>query len=247
MRLKGKRILVTGAASGIGRAVALQVAREGARVAATDVNADGGTTLIEEIEVSGGTARFWPANVTDEASVNTMTEAAIDWLGGGIDVLLHVAGILFGAGVDIREFEESTWDAVVDVNLKGSYLVSKYASRPMLRDGKGVIVMTASGAGVLGGSSSYAYGSSKGGAHGFSMVLDRHLGPKGIRVNDVLPGNIETPLKVTAEKELAAHTGDEQRLGRMLEGLNAPAGVAEVYAFLASDDAAFVRGSIRTI
>ena len=212
MRLEGKRILVTGDASGIGRAVALQVAREGARVAATDVNEAAGAALIDEIAASGGTAYFWSADVTDEESVETMTGAAIEWLGGGIDVLLHVAGVLFGAGGDIRGFEESTWDAVVDVNLKGSYLVSKYASRPMLRDGKGVMVMTASGAGVLGGSSSYAYESSKGGVHGLSMVLDRHLGPKGIRVHDVLPGNIETPLKVTAEKELAAHTGDEQRL-----------------------------------
>ncbi len=146
MRLEGKRILVTGDASGIGRAVALQVAREGARVAATDVNEAAGAALIDEIAASGGTAYFWSADVTDEESVETMTGAAIEWLGGGIDVLLHVAGVLFGAGGDIRGFEESTWDAVVDVNLKGSYLVSKYASRPMLRDGKGVMVMTASGA-----------------------------------------------------------------------------------------------------
>ncbi|NQW16089.1 MAG: SDR family oxidoreductase [Chloroflexi bacterium] len=245
-RLADKRIIVTGAASGIGRAVAIKVAARGASVAAMDVDDTGGQSLVEEISANGGNARYWHTDVTSEAEVQSSVEAATEWLGGGIDVLLHVAGVLFGAGVDIREYPVETWDSVIDINLKGSYLVAKYASRPMLRDSKGVIVMTASGAGVLGGSSSYAYGSSKGAAHGFSMVLDLHLTEHGIRVNDVLPGNVNTPLKVAAERQVAAAKGDEEGLGEMLDSLVTPEGVAEVYAFLASDEANYIRGSVRT-
>lgn len=247
MMLEGKRILVTGAATGIGRATASRVAAEGAKVAAFDVNdADAEATLAAIADI-GGTARFWHVDIAHEDDVRPAVDEAAEWLGGGIDVLLNIAGVLKGANVDVTEFSEETWDFVLDVNLKGSFLMAKHVARYMNRQGAGVIVLTASGAGVLGGSSSYAYGASKGGAHGLAMVLDRHLADQGIRVNDVLPGNIDTPLKVAATEESYRNTGDKNAYEGMMGRLASPDGVAAVMAFLASDDASYVRGSIRTI
>ena len=143
--------------------------------------------------------------------------------------------------------DDTIWDPVIDVNVKGSYLVSKHVARYMKEQRSGVIVLTSSGSGVLGGSSSYAYGASKGGTHGLAMTLDGHLSRFGIRVNDMLPGELDTPLKVAATEEMLRNTGNRAVYERTMANLASPDGVAAVMAFLASDDAAYVRGSIRTI
>ncbi len=242
-----KRILVTGAATGIGRSTAIRVAAEGARVAAFDVNdAEAGSTL-KTIERAGGTARYWHVDVSSEADVSTAVEEAAVWLGHGVDVLIHLAGMLTGAHVDVTEVTEEDWNLVIDVNLKGSFLVVKHVATHMKRQKSGVIILTSSSGGVLGASSSYAYGSSKGGVHGFAMTLDAQLSKLGIRVNEVMPGSIDTPLKVAATEESYRSTGDEEAYRRTLAVLASPDGVASVIAFLASDDASYVRGSIRTI
>lgn len=246
MTLAGRRIIVTGAATGIGRATALEVAARGARVAAFDVNDAGAASLVESIDVAGGSARSWHVNVSVEAEVAQGVAAATDWLGGGPDVLLHLAGILKGARIDIGEFPEQVWDQVMDINLKGSFLVSKHVAARMQEVGAGVIVLTASGAGVTGGSSSYAYGSSKGGVHGLAMVLRGYLADRGIRVNDVCPGNVVTPLKLDAIEQIYARTGDRAAYDRDMAGLVRPEGIAKVMAWLASDDAADVTGTIFT-
>ncbi len=246
-RLDGKRILVTGAATGIGRATAIRVASEGARVAVFDVEDVRASATLSAIEEDGGDARYWHVDVTAEAGVSAAVDEAAHWMGGGIDVLLHLAGILKGAGLDITEVDDTVWDPVIDVNVKGSYLVSKHAARYMKEQRSGVIVLTSSVAGVLGGSSSYAYGASKGGSHGLAMTLDSHLSRFGIRVHDVLPGALDTPLKVAATEESLRNTGDREAYEHTMANLSPPGGVAAVMAFLASDDAAYVRGSIRTI
>ena len=143
--------------------------------------------------------------------------------------------------------DESIWDPVIEVNLKGSYIVVKHVARYMIPMQSGVVILTSSGAGVIGGSSSVAYGASKGGTHGLAMTLDTHLSRHGIRVNDVLPGNLETPLKIGATEEQLVNTGDRERYDDIMAGLSSPDGVAAVIAFLASDDANYVRGSVRTI
>lgn len=246
-RLTSKRVLVTGAATGIGRATAVRVASEGARVAAFDVNDTDAATTMETITRSGGEARYWHIDVSQEDNVRPAVDQAAEWLGGGIDVLLHIAGVLKGAGLDIVDVSEQEWDAVIDVNLKGSFLMAKHVARHMVPQGSGVIVLTSSGAGVVGGSSSYPYGSSKGGTHGLAMTLDSRLSKHGIRVNDVLPGSIDTPLKVAATEEAFRNTGDREVFDTVISGMASPEGVAAVMAFLASDDASYVRGSIRTI
>ena len=245
--LEGKRILITGAATGIGRATTIRVASEGAAVAALDLNDERAASTLKTVADAGGRARYWHVDVTREQEVRHAVDGAAEWLGGGIDVLLHLAGILKGAHVDVTQLSEEIWDSVIDVNLKGSFLVVKHVATHMMRQGRGVIVLTSSGAGVLGGSSSFAYGSSKGGTHGLAMVLDQHLSGHGIRVNDILPGSLNTPLKVAATEESYRNTGDKEAYDRTIGGMSSPDGVAAVLAFLASDDASYVRGSIRTI
>ena len=246
MTLEGKRIIVTGAATGIGRATARAVAARGARVAAFDVNDTDAAAVVHAINQGAGSARYWHVDVSVEDEVQAAVASATDWLGGGPDVLLHLAGILHGAWVDIADFPELTWDRVLDINLKGSFLVSKHVAARMQRNGAGVIVLTSSGAGVTGGSSSYAYGSSKGGVHGLAMVLRGHLADKGVRVNDVCPGNVESPLKMEVIEEMYRQTGDRAAYEADIAGLVAPEGIANVMAWLASDEAAYVTGTIFT-
>ena len=142
---------------------------------------------VIEIENAGGNAAGYHADIKEENQVRALFEN-IGNAFGHIDGLINAAGILEGALVPIDEFDEFTWDRVIDINLKGSFLVSKYTVPLMEKAGKGVIVLIASGAGVKGGSSSVAYGSSKGGAHGLSLVLAAQLSNRNIRVHGRMPG-----------------------------------------------------------
>jgi NAD(P)-dependent dehydrogenase (short-subunit alcohol dehydrogenase family) len=246
MSLDGKRIIVTGAATGIGRATVLAVAEQGARVAAFDVNDIEGSAAAAEVAAGGGDCRYWHVDVVVEDEVQAAVAEATEWLGGAPDVLLHLAGILKGAHVDISEFPETIWDDVIDVNLKGSFLVSKHVAPQMQAAGAGVIVLTSSGAGVIGGSSSYAYGSSKGGIHGFAMVLRGNMADHGVRVNDVCPGSVVSPMKVSVIEEAYKRSGDRAAYEAEMAALVQPEGIAKVMAWLASDDAADVTGTIFT-
>ena len=246
VRLANKRIIVTGAATGIGRATARLAAAAGAQVAALDINDGDGRTIVDEIRRSGGRARYWHADVRDGGQVAAGVAGALDWFGGVVDVLLHLAGILQGAAVELPAFSDAVWDEVIDVNLKGSYLVSKQVAEPMIAAGSGVIVLCSSGAGVTGGSSSFAYGSSKGATHGLSLVLAQRLAPHGIRVHDVCPGNVDTPLKVAQLRAVLHHNGDRAGFEAAMRSLVPADGIAPVFAFLASDEARYVRGTLFT-
>ena len=122
---------------------------------------------------TGGDARYWHVDVRDEIAVSGAVAAAETWL-GGVDILIHVAGVLQGAAIELDEFPEEIWDTVLDINLRGSFTICKYVTGVMKKQGKGVIILTASGAGVNGGSSSLAYGSSKGGVHDCSSSVRKH-------------------------------------------------------------------------
>ena len=124
--------------------------------------------------------------------------------------------------------------------------ISKYVSAVMKKQGSGVIILTASGAGVLGGSSSFAYGSSKGGVHGLALVMEARLAEHGIRVNDVLPGAVATPLKFNQVEAMHEAGGGEGNLEEKIDALVSPDDISKVYAFLASDEASMVKGSVRT-
>ena len=243
--LSGKRIIITGAATGIGRATTLRISKSGAKVAAFDVNDTDGADTISEVNEAGGDARYWHVDVRDEIAVSGAVTAAETWL-GGVDVLIHVAGVLQGAAIELDEFPEEIWDTVLDINLRGSFTICKYVTGAMKKQGKGVIILTASGAGVHGGSSSLAYGSSKGGVHGLSLVMASHLEKHNIRVNDVLPGSVATPLKVANVEQMHEASGKAGSLKDKIGALVSPDEISKVYAFLASDEAGMVKGSVTT-
>lgn len=251
--LTDKRIIVTGGATGIGRASAETVARLGARVAVFDTNNEAGREAVDAINVNGnGTssskARFWSVDVRDETNVSGSVVAAKAWM-GDIDILLHFAGVLQGASTPLQDFDEHTWDTVLDINLRGTYVMTKYVVSEMLKKppgNRGVIILAASGAGVKGGSSSYAYGASKGGVHGYTMVMQQYLGDQGIRVNDIAPGSVATPLKVAQLERSAELAGRPQDAAAAIASLTAPEDVAKIVAFMASDEAALLKGTVFT-
>jgi NAD(P)-dependent dehydrogenase (short-subunit alcohol dehydrogenase family) len=225
--LSGKRIIITGAATGIGRSTALRVSAAGAKVAAFDVNDPDGAATIGDINESGGDARYWHVDVRDEIAVSGAVAAA-------------------EAAVELDEFPEEIWDTVLDINLRGSFTICKYVTGVMKKQGKGVIILTSSGAGVTGGSSSLAYGSSKGGVHGLSLVMAAHLAKYNIRVNDVLPGAVATPLKVANVEDMHDAGGKAGNLEEKIDALVSPDEISKVFAFLASDEASMVKGSVAT-
>lgn len=239
MTLRDKAVLVVGGAGGIGRAAALECARRGAKVAVADLAEAEGKRTAEE---AGGT--FLRVDVTDESSVRAMAEAAGS-AGGRIDVLLMTAGILQGAYEPLEGFDAAVFRRVLDVNLTGSFLCAKHCVPWLLRSPRGVIVLTSSRAAAA-GSSSYAYGSSKGGIGSLAVTLENNLGPQGIRVNVLSPGNIDTELKRAVVAADAKRRGIAVEQAAEQAGLGAPEGVGRVLAWLAGDDADYVRGTVHT-
>jgi NAD(P)-dependent dehydrogenase (short-subunit alcohol dehydrogenase family) len=239
--LSGKITLVVGGAAGIGRAAARICAERGARVVIADRDEQAGASAAGEIG-----AHFLPVDVTEEASVRGLF-SALDATHGRLDVLLHTAGILKGAYVPLAELTLQTFRAVLDVNTTGSFLCAKYAAPLMRRGGKGVIVLVSSGA-ATGGSSSFAYGTSKGGVNSLGIVLANALAADNIRVNVVAPGNVDTAMKRSVIQADLARQGRPQELEQAVSAaaLGDPAGVGRVLAWLASDEADYVRGLIAT-
>ncbi len=244
MRLKDKVVVITGAASGIGRATAEVCAAEGARLVLADLP----SPALDELGGVGGPDRpalIVPTDVTSFVACRALAERAeARW--GRIDGLINCAGILQGAFVSVDELDEATFQRVIAVNLIGSFLMCKAVVPAMKRAGRGVIVLIASGAGVRGGSSSVAYGSSKGGVHGLAMVLEPQLAPYGIRVNDVCPGSLDTPLKRQNVRDGAVAHGQDPDEALARANLGDPRGAARILAFLVSDDAEYLRGSVFT-
>ncbi|MBT3602756.1 MAG: SDR family oxidoreductase [Candidatus Latescibacteria bacterium] len=243
MRLQNKVIVVTGSASGIGQAAAISSAQDGAKVAVVDLNQEGIDNTVEAIQNAGGQAQGFCVDIQEEDQVRALFDKIEDAF-DHIDGLIHAAGILEGALTPVDNFDELTWDRVIDINLKGSFLVSKYAVPLIEKTEHGVIVLISSVAGVKGGSSSVAYGSSKGGVHGLSLVLASQLAPRNIRVHAVCPGGIETPLKMRVVEKQANATN--RSVDQLASGLGNPEGMGKVLSFLVSDDADYMRGTIFT-
>ncbi len=245
MNLEGRRVVVTGGATGIGRATAFHCARLGARVVVADVNDADGADGVAQITSAGGEAWFVCADVSVEAEVRGLMEEAVRLM-GGVDGLVTAAGIARDSMVPVEDVAEQVWDDTIDINLKGSFLAAKHAV-PVIRaaDG-GVIVMISSGAGVRGASSTVSYGASKGGVNGLGMTLEAKLRDEGIRVNVLCPGEIATPLKLGIIEQQAKAAGESVRLRQENTDLGEPEGVARVIGFLLSDDAAYVRGAVFT-
>jgi NAD(P)-dependent dehydrogenase (short-subunit alcohol dehydrogenase family) len=233
MMLEGKTILIVGGATGIGRASAALCIARGASVIIADYNAAAGQAAAAELG-----ARFVQVNVADEASVAAMC-AGIE----SLDALVQTAGILKGPFVEIEDFDPAMFREVFDINVTGSFLCAKHAA-PLLKKSPGAVIVLFSSMAALAGSSSYAYGASKGGVNGLALTMANKLEPAGIRVNWIAPGNIDTAMKRSViDADVAKHG---QTAPQAALNLGTPEGMANVVAWLVSDDAAYVRGMIVT-
>lgn len=237
--LKGKNVVVTGAANGLGRAIATASARHGAKaVIASDLDEkprDDDTTVTEDIAEYGVTARFVRTDVSSKDDNEALIEAAEQV--GGADVMVANAGIVVPSdGLDITAED---WQKLVSINLDGVLFGAQAAARSMRHNGKqGSIVLMASMAAFGSEPHSVAYSSSKGGVVAMAKALATALGPDGIRVNAIAPGPIETPLLHTSEEFFAANEAIRERMP--LRRFGKPAEVGDMAAFLGSDLSSFV-------
>ncbi len=247
IRLSGKVAVITGGSTGIGAATAIAYAEAGAKVVLGDINEVDGQETLKTIVKNGGTAKFCRTDVTFESEVAQLIKTA-DESYGRIDTVVTSAGVLRGPSVRIEDFEEATFDSVIDVNLKGTFFTLKHAVPVMGRSGGGVILCIASGAGVRGGSSSIAYASSKGGVNGLVMTVENQVGSLNIRMHTICPGGLATPLKLGQIAESAKRDGNdpEAAVASAQKSLGDPAGVARVLTFLASDEGSYMRGQVFT-
>lgn len=245
MRLENKIALITGGATGIGRATAELFGAEGATVLILDYNPQEGRAAKEKIEGVGGRAEFFQVDLRADRQVGEAL-SRIGAAHGRLDVLVCSAGVLKGAYKGVAGLPEEDWDLTIDTNLKGTYLAVRHAAPLLERAGQSVVLLIASGAGVRGGSSSLAYAASKAGVHGMQYNIEAHV--KGARVHVICPGGIATPLKLenVAQGALAAGQDPEQAVEAARRSLGDPLGVARVLAFLASEEGSYVRGTIFT-
>jgi 3-oxoacyl-[acyl-carrier protein] reductase len=237
MRLKDKVAIVTGAAQGIGAATAAKFAAEGALVAVCDMNAQAIDAVVAQCRSLGAQAQGFVVNVTNRPEVDAMV-AAVKARFGRIDVLVNNAGITRDARLQKMTIEQ--FDAVLDVNLRGVFHCAQAVVDTMVLQGGGVILNASSVVGIYGNFGQTNYAASKFGVIGFTKTWSRELGPKGIRVNAVAPGFVETPILATVPEKVLAHMREQVPLQR----LGTPEEIANVYAFLASDEASYVNGAV---
>jgi NAD(P)-dependent dehydrogenase (short-subunit alcohol dehydrogenase family) len=238
-RLAGKVAFITGTASGIGGACAERFAREGASIAGLDVQKPPDASWRKVVE-SAPDAVFLEADVRDEPSVERAVATAAERF-GRIDVLVNAAGVFSVGGV--VELDAAEWDRIVDVNLKGTYLVSKHVLRRMLSRRSGSVIHLASVEGVLGMPQQAAYNASKGGVVLLTRNMAADYGPQGIRVNCLCPGYIETPMTALLSEPGLEAVREQFVKAHLLGRSGRPEEVAAAALFLASEDASFVTGA----
>jgi NAD(P)-dependent dehydrogenase (short-subunit alcohol dehydrogenase family) len=238
--LTEKTALVTGGGSGIGRATALALAREGAHVVVSDIAIDGLNTTLAMIDHAGGDAIGVTGDVSIGSHVEEMVQATIDRF-GRIDCAFNNAGIAGRAGTLTIDLTEDDWDQVIRVNLKGVWLCMKYQIPHMLEQGGGAIVNTSSIAGLVGLTGSSAYTASKHGVVGLTKTAALEFADRGLRINAVCPGVVQTPLVERIITDIPER--EELYLSSMPVGrLGDPTEVAEAVVWLCSDAASLVTG-----
>ncbi len=227
MRLKNKICIVTGAAQGIGAATCAKFAAEGAIVIGCDRRTDMLSDAYERHQV----------DVTDRVAVDMMMAAVLE-RHGRIDVLVNNAGITKDARLVKMTLQQ--FDAVIDVNLRGVFHCAQAVANTMIDQGCGVILNASSVVGIYGNFGQTNYAAAKFGVIGFTKTWSRELGPKGIRVNAVAPGFVDTPILATIPDKVLQHMKEQVPLGRLAQ----PEEIANVYAFLASDEASYINGAV---
>ncbi|MGH9079559.1 MAG: SDR family NAD(P)-dependent oxidoreductase [Acidimicrobiales bacterium] len=241
-RFAGRVAVVTGAGSGIGRAVAARLAAEGAQVAALDVATDNLASTIDGITAGGGVASAFTCDVTSEASVGEAVAALADGLGPPT-VVCNVAGV--GGFYNTVDMSAERWEEILAVNLTGPFLVCR-ATLPSLLEHGGSIVNVASNTALMGQAYSAAYCASKAGLLMFSKALAAEFLSRGVRVNVVAPGGVDTPLIGAFELPEGA---DPKELAKMMTpmGFSTPAEIAASVAFIASDESSYTTGAVLSV
>jgi NAD(P)-dependent dehydrogenase (short-subunit alcohol dehydrogenase family) len=242
MRLKDKVALITGGTSGIGEATALLFAHEGAKVGITGRNSERGASVVERIKQDGGDAAFFQADVSLASDCRRAVEETLRAF-GSLDILFNNAGVFYPQTA--IECSEKEWDEQIDVNLKGTFLMSKFALPSMIARGSGVIINNSSGWGLVGGDHAVAYCASKGGVVLMTKAMAIDHGRQGIRVNCICPGDVETPM-LPADAKMRGLSWENYLRdcnNRPMGRIGSPVEIAKAVLFLASDDSSFMTGT----
>ncbi|QNB06139.1 3-oxoacyl-[acyl-carrier-protein] reductase [Herbaspirillum frisingense] len=237
MRLKDNVAIITGAAQGIGRATALKFAAEGAIVIACDLDPTAVAAVATECRDIGPRSEAYAVDVTSRDSTDTLVEMVRQKY-GRIDTLVNNAGITRDAR--LQKMTQQQFDDVINVNLRAVFNFSQAVVDGMVAAGGGAILNASSVVGIYGNYGQTNYSASKFGVIGFTKTWSRELGPKGIRVNAVAPGFVETPMIATVPEEVL----EKMRSQVPLRRLGRPEEVANLYAFLASDEASYINGAV---
>jgi len=244
--LDGKRAIISGAASGIGRATARLFAAEGAAVTLADIDEAGGQEVAREIEAAGGQAQFVACDVTRAEDCQRVVERAVERF-GGLDVLFNNAGIAVRRSV--VDLDEADWDRSMNVNAKSVYLMSKYTIPHLQQAGGGSIVNMSSGWGLVGGGNAVAYCASKGAVVLMTKATAIDFGPDNIRVNCLCPGDTDTNMLRDEAQQLGEAEADflAGAASRPLGRVGRPEEIAQAALFLASDASSYVTGAAMVV
>lgn len=240
MRLKDKVAIITGSARGIGKATAVKFAQEGAKVVVCDVNLDQVNETVDEINKMGYKAIGFKMDVTNRAEIDSVITATIGQF-GKLDCMVNNAGIT--ADNTLLKLTEDEWDRVININLKGVYNCAQAAAAVMTGQGFGVILNASSVVGLYGNFGQTNYAATKWGVIGMTKTWSKELGKKGIRVNAVAPGFILTPMTEKMPEKVLDMMKDKAAL----KSLGYPDDIANAYAFLASDEARFITGTVLSV
>jgi len=237
MKLTGKTALVTGGARGIGQAIALRLAEDGADIVISDINKEGALESVKAVEALGRKALAVEGNIAKQEDVEAMVQQSIDTF-GKIDILVNNAGVT--KDNLLLRMKEEDWDFVLRINLTGSFLCSKAVAKYMVKQRAGNIVNISSVVGVMGNAGQANYASSKAGVIGLTKALARELAPRGVRVNAVAPGFIDTEMTRALPEEARNRLITQIPLTR----LGTPDDVARCVGFLVSDAADYITGQV---
>jgi len=240
MRLEGKTAIVTGGANGIGKKTAEVFAKEGAKVVIADFDVESGKKAAAEIKEEFGNTIFVEVDVSDIESSKKLINKTVEEF-GKLDILVNNAGIT--ADGFLTKMDESQWDRVIDINLKGVFNCSKFAAEQMMENGEGVILNASSVVGLYGNIGQTNYAATKFGVIGLTKTWAKELAPKGVRVNAVAPGYTNTAMMETVPQKVLDSLINKTPMKRLGEVED----IANAYLFLASDEASYINGTILNV